>query len=343
MLVVVGHYDPDCSPTYWSSLIKVIYSFHMPLFFVLAGYLCGLFPQQLNRYGNFVSKKASRLILPLISVTAIFMLVKVVSGSLVELRHPVNLHSIYAVVMNPMESYLPSIWFMYTLFLIFLIFPLLCFMVKQNAIALCCLVLPGYFFDLPRTFCMNMVFASLPMFTFGYIAGKSKIQLDDIERSVAMLLSISGSVIYIYVCTLQNNIPTKLGLFLMSLSGSLVCIMMAVMINSFENAFMRILRMIGLYSMTIYLLHPIFISPVRIGLHSILGFDGSVFLPGAFIAIAFGVACPVFLEKKLLRKNRLAKKYILGLTPKEPMDSLSVGSKTEERYPGGILGKLDSR
>jgi fucose 4-O-acetylase-like acetyltransferase len=38
-LVVVGHFYPETSPDYWTQIKKVIYSFHMPLFFILSGYL----------------------------------------------------------------------------------------------------------------------------------------------------------------------------------------------------------------------------------------------------------------------------------------------------------------
>ena len=39
ILVVIGHFHPDTSPLYWSDIRVIIYSFHMPLFFVLSGYL----------------------------------------------------------------------------------------------------------------------------------------------------------------------------------------------------------------------------------------------------------------------------------------------------------------
>lgn len=340
ILVVIGHYDPDCSPGHWISLINVIYSFHMPLFFVLAGYLCGLFPPELSRYGNFATQKAFRLMYPFVSVMSLFMLVKFISGFFVQLKHPVNYHSVYSAFISPMESFLPSLWFIYTLFIIFLLFPLLCFIARQNSIALCFLVLPGYFFNLPGIFCINMVFAGLPMFTFGYIAGKSKRQLDDMNSSIAILLSVFGIIVYLAAHTLQNQVPEKMSSFLMAVSGSLVCIMLSVIINSLWNGLAISLRLVGFYSMTIYLLHPIFISPVRIGLHSILKLDNSVFLPGAFVAIALGVMCPLLLEKNLFRKNSVSKKYILGLSARQQPDSLPIAS-TGQRYAGsGITGKL---
>lgn len=38
ILVVIGHYYPSYSPDYWVGFRSFIYSFHMPLFFMIAGY-----------------------------------------------------------------------------------------------------------------------------------------------------------------------------------------------------------------------------------------------------------------------------------------------------------------
>lgn len=39
ILVVVGHYMPDNSPMWYVMLNKVIYTFHMPLFMFVSGYV----------------------------------------------------------------------------------------------------------------------------------------------------------------------------------------------------------------------------------------------------------------------------------------------------------------
>ena len=37
ILVVIGHYSPMTAPEYWQQLIRVIYTFHMPLFMFTSG------------------------------------------------------------------------------------------------------------------------------------------------------------------------------------------------------------------------------------------------------------------------------------------------------------------
>ena len=39
ILVVIGHYLPENSPAWYETMNKFIYSFHMPLFFIISGYV----------------------------------------------------------------------------------------------------------------------------------------------------------------------------------------------------------------------------------------------------------------------------------------------------------------
>jgi fucose 4-O-acetylase-like acetyltransferase len=38
-LVVIGHFNPESSPHYWVVINEFIYSFYMPLFFIMSEYL----------------------------------------------------------------------------------------------------------------------------------------------------------------------------------------------------------------------------------------------------------------------------------------------------------------
>lgn len=40
ILVVMGHYVPDNSPAWYVLVHDVIYTFHMPLFMFVSGYVC---------------------------------------------------------------------------------------------------------------------------------------------------------------------------------------------------------------------------------------------------------------------------------------------------------------
>jgi len=80
ILVVVGHFYPETSPTYWSEIRKIIYSFHMPLFFILSGYL---YSHGKYSYSNLIKTKAKRLLYPFASIAGAFFLIKYVAGRVV--------------------------------------------------------------------------------------------------------------------------------------------------------------------------------------------------------------------------------------------------------------------
>lgn len=38
VLVVIGHYIPDNAPSWYIGFVSFVYHFHMPLFFMIAGF-----------------------------------------------------------------------------------------------------------------------------------------------------------------------------------------------------------------------------------------------------------------------------------------------------------------
>jgi hypothetical protein len=83
---------------------------------------------------------------------------------------------------------------------------------------------------------------------------------------------------------------------------------------AFYSQFMnlgKMLHLIGFYSMSIYLLHTIFSSTVLIINYQLL--KTNYFLLPAIVAIFAGIFLPLVLEKYVIRKNYVMRKYILGM------------------------------
>lgn len=212
---------------------------------------------------------------------------------------------------------MPLLWFVHALFLIFLVYPLTRNLISNNFIILVIFILINVIFGNNYAVFGNAL-AHIPFFIIGVIFRENSALRDTI---------ISGKWIYIaaplilfcliYLLMLKVDIGSQAG-YIQSLALGVIgaiCVMnISCLIDAYNNSIGRkILTEIGLYSMTIYLFHTLFESAVRIGFQQVLGGLQISFEVVAITAVIAGVAFPLLLEKSILRKSVIAKKYILGL------------------------------
>jgi fucose 4-O-acetylase-like acetyltransferase len=312
-LVVVGHFHPEFSPIYWSEIKKIIISFDMPLFLILSGYL---YSHGKYSYNNLIKIKAKRLLCPFVSIGVAFFLIKYVAGYLVSLEYPVNIRSIYALLIDPVNSYMPLLWFVHTLFLIFAIYPLARLFLNNIAILLLLIVLNAVLGSDYVVF--GKTLANMPFFVAGVILrenGKLSSMAMRADRRYPFVLLVMFFLVY--TIQLSVNIVLVAGypvrLFL-GVIGSLFVINMSHTISSLSNGKIKgALLQIGFYSMTIYLFHTLFESTIRIAFLQVFKHMGAPFELIAFIAITCGVVLPLVVEKGILRKHWVTKKFVLGL------------------------------
>lgn len=135
ILVVAGHSGMnDEFKTLW--IRRWIYSFHMPLFFLISGYIFSLTtPEKKLRamsYIGFIKKKAVRLLIPFLFVnTAIFIIKATLIGDKEMMQHPTTLSIddfIHTTLFAP-QGYL---WFLPALFMIFLFVFILYRVLRKN-------------------------------------------------------------------------------------------------------------------------------------------------------------------------------------------------------------------
>ncbi|MBE7447122.1 MAG: acyltransferase family protein [Planctomycetia bacterium] len=313
-LVVIGHFHPESSPEYWSNLRDIIYSFHMPLFFLLSGYL---YNHGKYSYADLVKAKTKRLLYPFISIAAIFLLIKYAAGIFVKLEHPVQIESIYSLLTNPVNSYMPLLWFVYALFLIFTVYPLLklymdVYLLFALFIAINSIIGNDYLV-------FGSALANIPFFIFGAILrenselSKRLVGANCYYILVPLLLFITFHYLSNYFSIHQYLVyATKV---LIGVLGSIFVINLSHAILKLSTFKAKdVIAEIGCYSMTIYLLHTLFESTVRIGFLQVLKNVQVPFELIAFMAVLCGVMFPFIIEKQLLRKFRATKKFILGIS-----------------------------
>lgn len=126
LLVVIGHvtltniFENPATPVS-TEVERIIYGFHMPLFMFISG---GLFYytkiKKGKKYGVTIRDKAKRLLAPFIFFTLATFALKYIFNPL--MRRPVELSfkQIINSVLYPASNPLGEMWFIVTLFIIFL-------------------------------------------------------------------------------------------------------------------------------------------------------------------------------------------------------------------------------
>ena len=136
LLVVIGHCIPDAAspsgisvPVY-KIMHQVIYSFHMPLFFFLAGYLTYKETYDWRGIGTFIKKRFNRLLVPYFIVGIIYLPFKLVLSKFA--NTPYDMTNLWKIIIgiNPDGE----LWFLYSLFFISIIAVVLRF--KTNSVVL---------------------------------------------------------------------------------------------------------------------------------------------------------------------------------------------------------------
>ena len=317
ILVAIGHFDPADEPVLWRQVRLVIYEFHMPLFFILSGYL---FDRAKYTYSALVSRKIKRLLYPFFAITLAFLILKVVAQQLVPIRYPVTIASLGDVVVNPAGSFVPIVWFIQALFLIFLVYPLLKKALRSDYVIMLLAIvantlLGGY--ELPV---LNKALFNLPFFVFGMVLRDNASAPTSGHRQL-MYLAVT---LVSFVClTLSERVFTPLTLavdisylfaVLLGIVGALMVVQMSQLIRSSGPSTVRqLLTVVGFYSMSIYLFHTMFESAVRVLFFQLDILPPPPFVILAALAVSAGVFIPLLIEKSILRNTAITRKYLLGL------------------------------
>lgn len=314
VLVVIGHYCPNDSPSYWLYLRSIIYKFHMPLFFIISGYLFGEYTTIQNFNIQLLKKKFNRLIIPFCSTALVAFFIKFFIGQFVKLDFPVTAKSFYRIFITYEGSYFPLLWFVYTLFLIFIFFSILKSIFKSEFLIFFASLILMYF-EWPKSMYLRLVFLNLPFFCFGALF-LSNYNLDDFNmKSTIRFIALGTFTFILSLLVIKIHFPVQMMLntmnVILSISGALTTIFFAVILSKIPKI-NSILYFIGFYSMSIYLFHTFFSSSIRIINSQVIKTQYFVF--PAFIAIAAGIVFPLLLEIWFFRKNRFTRKFILGLS-----------------------------
>lgn len=254
-------------------LFKVIYSFHMPLFFIISGF-CFLHP---SSYIKYVKHKCRYLLVPYVSFNLITVILQrtitfftLGTKSLTEDLNSILFHG-------------GSLWFVYVMFMIVIAFPIISRIINHRMeIALgitVILIIICKFVKLPSIFCLNQVVNYTVFFLIGHCLRilDERLQIFEMLKNKMMniglciiLFAFNFGLVY-SIQFLNNRQPNYFEHVVLAISGSVASYLL---IKSFKNGFLKV-QLIGLgkYSLQIYLFNGYFISVSRTLLTKILGME----------------------------------------------------------------------
>lgn len=209
-MVILGHaiieFPVNISQVPWCNWLHyAIYSFHMPLFFIVSGFV-----YKCRSYGKYILGKSSRIILPY-AVFGIFSIL---------------LHIFAPSITNGDETpkdalirflvYGGDYWFLYALFIIFAIFPLLTKILKKDWMLIAfsaALILLQCFVKITEVATLHHVVYYLPWFTAGYICSNHRNSIKNILSKNNILILVVSIIISAAVIILCKKFNAQLMVF----------------------------------------------------------------------------------------------------------------------------------
>lgn len=164
VLMILGHsfivYPVDISGVPWCKALQhFIYTFHMELFFVLAGavYRC-------QNYSSYILKKIKRILIPYLFFGIFAMLCRAFGGVLVNGVEPIG-EGISKLLFHG-----GGYWFLYVLFILIAVYPFIERILNQiwkKAVFATSILILSMLIELPSIFMLNMCAYYIPYFIFG--------------------------------------------------------------------------------------------------------------------------------------------------------------------------------
>lgn len=265
-LVILGHaivvFPIDLHKIPWCSILFIwVSTVHMPLFFLISGFC---YHTENIELGTYIYKKIKRLLIPYLLFGGLDI------GMRVILPFMVNKQVDVLKALKDILLFGGGYWFLYVLFLIFLIFPLIKKLLDYNKkmipIVLICLLLLRFTGILPTIFMLDSVCFYLFYFCFGYLLRKSyenftnifaNIGTKKIVLSILCCLSCWG----ICIAMLYKEVNYR-GLidFIASIAGIIVLVILA---NLLKNKKCYLLCEFSRYSLPLYLFNGYFLVVSR--------------------------------------------------------------------------------
>lgn len=313
ILMVAGHYMPAQAPETWKTINVLFHALRMPTFYFLSGYL---FFIELTRnrdaaIGPLIKKKAARLLIPCVCIGAVYIAIKLILPHFMPIGDPLTKDTLLNFVRHPVKSFVPVIWFLQALFIIFVLFLLLRVKlgVDPHLIFAVCVVLT--YFDYPLYFAFDGAVKNMQFFVLGYLVNLHLLDKRIDRKFLFAAVPIFAVNAFFFVAN-PGSVTLKL---IAAYSGLVSLVFVAMLLSKSNRLIPRLIEQAGILSMGIYIMHPYIVGAMAVlfyrGEHKL---PPNLFVLGLAAAVLLAVVTSACVEKYILRRHALTRKLILGMS-----------------------------
>jgi fucose 4-O-acetylase-like acetyltransferase len=308
VFVVIGHLvtgkDIDSKSILWYKFLKeYIYSFHMPLFIFVSGFLLYYtMPtiSSISNYKKYIFKKINRLVPSFLFFAFVIFITKILLESNLKVDNPVNSYwDFFKIFYMPTFSFAGYLWYIYVLLLYYIILPILLNIINIEFLFLFSIPLAAFSFT--PYFALDFFFEFLPFCLLGCLASKYyQVYKSILTKSYFSFIIIFVSVSFIFYF---YRLPKVfMGLISIPAFHSLILYL--------KSNKIALLPLFGKYTFAIYLMNTIVIGFIKAISFKYLGFSYNNFEYLFILLVIGGLFIPILIKIFIINKLPIVGKYL---------------------------------
>jgi len=308
-LVILGHVIHGSALFEWENLLQeIIYSFHIPLFMSISGYL--LYKTQIIKEKSFalvLKNKAVRLLIPYFTLPFITFMLKMIFSEYMKRPATFSFDQLLATFVLLTNNPLGEMWFINVLFGLFLFYPFYCIALKKQlftfsllllfiAIRLVPLEISSFIFN------FNEIFYNGIFFYVGILLARYDL-FGKIKFNLLWIIAVGCLCLWYFIYFYGRNIFTEL-------LGIIISFTFAIKISkAFPNLFLSFRD----YTYQIFFIGVFFQVLLRILIKKMEINGGFSYILFYFVSILTGIYIPVIVSKIVQKLNLNVLKLMIGL------------------------------
>lgn len=290
VLVVIGHFNPSTAPEGWFTAVNVIYTFHMPLFMFVSGFLFSK-TYRPQPYLEFVSRKFKHLMVPYLLTSVFIIGIKLTMQGILPVKNTAQVQDFLTMLYRPSAAV--HLWFIWALMLLYLIAPLCRRKYAGIAFLAFATVLWLLPINLPDIFSLNHFKANAVFFATGLVTGSFELNPKHRKNLSPIIIMLFAVLEYLYA----NGVARPVLKIILPFAGILFILTVSSLLSDTVKGKARaILLFVGQSSLIIFLLHSAF-GEFGKAVLSIAGITpGNHFTVSLLTFVLLGVCGPLLLK-----------------------------------------------